>query len=61
MRNEAAARRSNHDAPSPSRAPASGRRIKAARPQEGAAKGAEMALAMTDALEHILEYEHRSA
>jgi hypothetical protein len=35
--------------------------MKAARAQDGAGKGAELGLAMTDALEHILEYEQRTA
>ncbi len=57
MRNEAAARRSNQVGTTVS-PPASGRRMKAARPQ---GSQAELALSLTDALEHILEDEQRTA
>jgi len=65
MRNEAAARRPNHDGPTEAH-PASGRRMKAARADgtnigKGVGKGAELGLALTDALEHILQDEQRTA
>ncbi len=61
MRNEAAARRPNHDGPTEAH-PASGRRMKAARADGTAVgKGAELGLALTDALEHILQDEQRIA
>jgi hypothetical protein len=46
----------DHDSAPPSEARRSGRRIKAA-----AAQSPELALAMTDALEDILDYERRTA
>lgn len=65
MRTEAAARRTHqgteatHQAAQGDGHPPSGRRMKASRPAEGSP--AELALAMTDALEHILAYEQRTA
>jgi hypothetical protein len=63
MRTNAAARRTQESetpASGVSR-PASGRRMKAATPHKADAPEGQLALALTDALEHILAYEERSA
>lgn len=60
MRNEAAARRTHQADHVEVRPAASGRRMKAAQPKQALVNEGELALAMTDALEHILASEHRN-
>ena len=58
MRNEAAAHSTHQDDATSEARPVSGRRIKAARATSPAE---ELGMSLSDALEHILRDEHRTA